>query len=208
MSLSVRRRLSCLAASAVAGAVALGAFSATAAQASLISLGACDSAALTQPFLPWSDANLYKVAPGGDFESGSTGWALSGSAAVVPGSEPAGATGSVGESSLSLGAGASAQSPTTCVNAAYPSFRFFAKTSSPGSIVAVSAVYQTLLGQLTIPVGVVAASPDWSPSLPMLTGSAIPGLLSGGTAPIALRFTELAGSSQIDDVFVDPHGFH
>lgn len=28
--------------------------------------------------------------------------------------------------------------------------------------------------------------------------------LSGGTAQVALRFTELTGSSQIDDVYVDP----
>ena len=39
----------------------------------------------------------------------------------------------------------------------------------------------------------------------MLTGSAVGGLLSNGTAPLALRFTELTGTSQIDDVFVDPH---
>ncbi len=207
MSLSVRRRLSCLAASVLAGAFAFGAVSTASAQPSLLSLGACDDAALSQPFLPWVDANMYKLAPGGDFESGTAGWTLSGSAGVVPGSEPAGVTGSVGASSLSLGAGASAQSPTTCVNAAYPSFRFFARTNSPGSVVVVTAVYQTLLGQVVLPVGVVGLSPDWSPTLPMLTGSAVPGLLSGGTAPIALRFTQLTGSSQIDDVFVDPHRF-
>jgi hypothetical protein len=38
----------------------------------------------------------------------------------------------------------------------------------------------------------------------MLTASAVPGALTGGTAQVALRFTALLGASQIDDVFVDP----
>jgi hypothetical protein len=38
----------------------------------------------------------------------------------------------------------------------------------------------------------------------MLTLAAVPGLLTGGTSQVALRFTALTGSSQIDDVFVDP----
>ena len=38
----------------------------------------------------------------------------------------------------------------------------------------------------------------------MLTASVLTGLLHGGTVPMAVRFTALTGSSQIDDVFVDP----
>jgi hypothetical protein len=40
----------------------------------------------------------------------------------------------------------------------------------------------------------------------MLTGSAIPGLLSGGDANVSLRFTASGGTVQIDDAYVDPHG--
>jgi hypothetical protein len=75
-------------------------------------------------------------------------------------------------------------------------------------VLAVSVVYKTLLGQTAIPVGVVSLGSNWMPTVPMLTGSAVPGLLSGGTAAVGLRFTQLTGSSQIDDVFVDPHGMH
>ncbi|MGI8802453.1 MAG: hypothetical protein ACR2KV_09815 [Solirubrobacteraceae bacterium] len=207
MSVSVRRHLRGVAASVALSALAFGAFSTASAQANVVALGACDDSVLSQPFVPWADVNSYKLAPGGDFERSASGWALSGAASVVAGSEPAGVTGTVGSSALSLARGGSAQSPATCVNAAYPSFRFFARTDTPGSAVSVTVVYQTSLGQLSIPVGVVAVSPGWSPSLPMLTGSAIPGLLSGGTAQISLRFAQLTGSSQIDDVFVDPHGF-
>jgi hypothetical protein len=211
MPATLTHRLRALAASAAVSSIALGAFgglAASQAQASVISLDACDGTALTQPFLPWGDPSSYKLVPGGNFEGSMAGWSLTGGAAVVPGSEPAGVTGSVGSSSLSLPPGAVVQSATTCVDAAYPSLRFFAQTDRPGSILAVSVVYQTLLGQTSLPVGVVTLSPNWAPTLPMLTGSVVGGLLSNGTAPVAVRFTELTGTAQIDDVFVDPHTMH
>jgi hypothetical protein len=123
----------------------------------------------------------------------------------VAGSEPYGATGSVGKSSVDLPAGASIQSPFTCVDAAYPTFRFFGRNNGLLSTVAVSVVYKLpLLGPVGLPVGVFALGGTWQPSLPMLTASAVTGLLSGGTTNVALRFTALTGNSQIDDVFVDP----
>ena len=208
MSPSISRRVRGVAASVALSAAALATVAASAAQASPVSLAACGDSALSRPFLPWADPSSYQLAPGGDFEGSLAGWSLSRTATVVSGSEPNGVTGSVGSSSLSLGAGAQAQSPTTCVDAAYPTFRFFARTDTPGSTIAVSAVYPGLLGTVTVPVGLVALSPTWAPTLPMLTGSAVGGLLSNGTAPLALRFTELTGTSQIDDVFVDPHTMH
>ena len=179
------------------------------AQAALVSTSSCDSSALTQPFQAFGDTSEYKLVPGGDFEGALTGWTLSGGARTVAGSEPFDATGSAGASSLDLPAGASAQSPFTCVNAAYPTLRLFARNNSLLSTVLVQLVYKTPLGvQLTLPVGAVALSSKWAPTLPMLTASAIPGLLSGGTAQVALRFTALLGTSQIDDVFIDPRCSH
>jgi hypothetical protein len=188
----------------VLGISALVVLPVAAAQASLISFAKCDNSALTHPFAPWADFGSYKLVPGGDFEGALSGWSLQGDAQPVGGGEPFGATGSVGSYSLSLSGGAVATSPPTCVNAAYPTLRFFARTDTPGSTVAVSALYSTLLGPVTIPVGVVALSGDWQPTLPMTTLSAIPAALNGGAANIALRFTALTGTSQIDDVFVDP----
>lgn len=178
--------------------------SAAPAQAALIATGACNQAALSEPFAPWGDTSSYELLPGGDFEGSLSAWTLSGGAQRVAGSEPYDATGSPGAYSLALPAGASAQSPLTCVNASYPSFRFFARNDTLTSTVLVQVVYQTVLGPLSLPLGVVALSDQWEPTLPMLTGSLAGGLLSGGTAQIALRFTALSGSSQIDDVFVDP----
>ena len=114
----------------------------------------------------------------------------------------------VGASSLSLPSGAVAVSPATCVNAAYPTFRLAARSDSPGSVVSVAVVYQTPRGPITIPVGSVVPGRDWAPTASMQTLAAIGTQLSGGSASVALRFTQVAGSSQIDDVYVDPHTVH
>lgn len=193
------------------GAVAIACIPAASAHAALINTDPCDNAALTQPFAPWGDSNSYKAVPGGDFEGSLAGWRLAGGAHVVAGSEPFGATGSVGKWSLALPAGASAQSPFTCVDFAYPTFRFFARNRGLLSTILVSVVYkEPLLGETVIPISAVALSPTWEPTLlPMLTASEVQsvvnGLLGNGTPEVALRFTALTGSSQIDDAFVDPH---
>lgn len=191
--------------SALIAGLGIFALSGASARASVVATDACDNSTLSQPFVPWGDSSYYKLVPGSSFESGATGWTLSGKAGVVAGSETFGATGSVGSQSLSLPAGSSAQSPYTCVDAAYPSFRFFARNNGVASTVLVSVVYKTVLGlQVALPVGTVLLTPSWAPSAVMLTVSAIPAALSGGTTNIALRFTAATGSSQIDDVFVDP----
>ena len=207
MLVSARRRLfGVFTATCAVGAVAAVAIPVSA-QAKLLDLSQCDNSSLSQPFTQWGDNNLYKLAPGADFEGTLSGWALQGGAAQGSGSESFGVTGSVGASSLSLPAGATATSPTTCVNAAYPDFRLFTRTDTPGSSVTVSVVYSApLLGTVTIPVGVVLPSSSWQPTAPMLTASAIPGLVNGGTANVSLRFTSNGGTVQVDDVFVDPWG--
>jgi hypothetical protein len=174
------------------------------ARAALLSGGACNEATLSQPFAQWGDTSSYELVPQGDFEGALSQWSLAGGAHQTPGSEPYGATGTVGQYSLALPPGATAQSPYTCVNASYPTFRFFARNEGLLSTVLVQVVYKTLLGPVALPLGAVALSGTWQPTLPMLTGSVAGGLLSGGTAQVALRFTALTGGSQIDDVFIDP----
>jgi hypothetical protein len=183
---------------------------ASAKAAGLIQTDACDNAALTQPFASQSDSNYYKLVPGGDFEGSLSGWSLTRGAKLVSGSEPFGATGKVGKYSMYLPAGASVQSPFTCVDAAYPMFRLFGRNNGLLSIVAVSIVYkEPLLGSLTVPVGVIALSGSWAPSAQMPTLSFVQGvlnaLLTGKTPQVALRFTAVTGSSQIDDIYIDPH---
>jgi hypothetical protein len=187
----------------VVGGTALCCWPAGSAQAALINTDACDNAPLTEPFAPWSDTNPYKAVPGGNFEGTLAGWTLTGGAHVVSGNESFGVAG--GTHSLYLPAGASATTPLTCVDAAYPTARFFAKNGGLLSNVVVTLLYKDpVLGLVPIPAGTAALSSSWKPTLPMLTLSAIPGLLNGGTAQVAMRFTALLGPSQIDDIYVDP----
>jgi opacity protein-like surface antigen len=188
----LRSSLGVMIALGVTGALAL---SASAAQADLVNLVNCNGAALSTPFAPWADPSSYELAPGGDFES--SDWSLTGRAAVIAGSEPFAATGSRGDSSLSLPAGSSAQSPPTCVDAAYPTIRFFA--SGTGAM-AVGVVYDGVY----VPAGVAVVLGGWQPTPLMLTSSALPAAVAGGTADVSLVLTTLTGNLRVDDVFIDP----
>ena len=111
------------------------------------------------------DTSSYKLVSGGSFEKGASGWTLSHGASIVKGSEPFGATGSVGASSVNLPVGASVTSPFTCVDAAYPTFRFFGRNNGLLATVLVSVVYKAqLLGQVALPVGPVVVGATWRPS--------------------------------------------
>ena len=188
----MRGGLSTLLALVLAAAFAL---PASAARADLINLNTCNTSVLRQPFAPWGDIASYELSPGGDFEQPS--WALSGGASRVPGSESYEATGSLGSWSLELPAGSSAQSPPTCVDAAYPSVRLF--IAGTGSV-AVSVV----AGGIGIPAGIAVAGPGWQPTPVMLTSSAVLAALSNGVAQVSLRITALTGDPRLDDVYIDP----
>jgi hypothetical protein len=192
---AVRCRLSGLSSVVALGAAGVLAMPVSAAQADIIDLSACNIAPLSQPFAPWRDPSSYELAPGGDFES--DGWSLLGGAHRVPGSEPFAATGTLGSWSLDLPAGSSAESPPTCVDAAYPTIRFF--TEGTG-LLEVNVVY----GNVTLPAGVDVVAGGWAPSLPVLTESALPAAASDGSAQVSIELNALAGDVRVDDVFIDP----
>ena len=189
-----------LALGALTAGIALAGLPATS-SAALLSTNACDNSTLSQPFAQWGDNNEYKLVSGGDFEGSLSGWTLTGGAHVVQGGNPNGD----GSSALYLPAGASVTTPFTCVNAAYPSFRLFARNDGLLATVVPQVVYKLpLLGNMALPIGAAALSPDWNPTLPMLTASVVTGVLNGGTAQVALRFTAALGPSEVDDIYVDP----
>jgi len=171
------------------------ALQASPARADLLNLGTCNTSVLSQPFAPWGDVASYELSPGGDFEQPS--WALHGGAQRAPGSESYAATGKVGNWLLMLPAGSWAQSPLTCVDAAYPTIRFF--IAGTGSV-AVSLVY----GNVEIPAGIAVAGSTWFPTPVTLTASAVFAAASGGVAQVSLRLTGVSGEPQVDDVFIDP----
>lgn len=196
MTSPIRRVLGGLSITFVLGALGAVVAPVSAAQADLLGLGgSCTPSATSQPFAPWGDSASYELVPGGDFETAS--WKLQGGAERVPGSEPYAATGSLGSWSLSLPAGSSAVSPETCVDASYPTTRFFIAGSG---VVAVSVVDDGL----AIPAGVAIAPGSWQPTPVIVTEAPLLGLLSGGTAQVSLQLTTVLGDPQIDDVFIDP----
>ncbi|HEY1519809.1 MAG TPA: hypothetical protein VGL69_18030 [Solirubrobacteraceae bacterium] len=191
----IRRVYGSLSIACAIGAVGAVVLPVSAAQAGLLNPGSCKTSALSQAFAPWGDSASYELVPGGDFEISS--WSLSGGAQRVSGSEPYAATGKLGAWSVSLPAGASAESPATCVDTSDPTIRFFMAGSG---VVAVSVVY----AGLPIPAGVAIAPGGWQPTPVMLTESPLLGLLLGGSAQVSLQLTTVLGDPQVDDVFIDP----
>lgn len=167
--------------------------------------GSCSTPAVSQPFAWLGDSHDYALVAGADFEGSLDGWALQG-AEQVNGSETYGATGSVGNYSLSLPAGATVTSPQTCVDAAYPDFRFFTRAVRPGATLWVYVVYPGPSGPIKVPVGFLRPGANWQPTPAMATGSAIAAVLSGGKAQLSLQFKASGGTVQIDDVYIDPWG--
>ncbi len=174
------------------------------ASAQAASVPKCETEAFSQPFLQWGDSNDYSLIAGGDFESSTSPWTLSGGAQRAAGSETYAATGTLGAWSLALPAGASAQSPFTCVEPNDRTFRLFARSEGSASKVLASVVYETVVGNITIPVGIASATSSWQPTAAFHTGVLLGALLSEGSVHVALRFTALTGASRVDDVFLDP----
>jgi hypothetical protein len=184
-------------------------FSVPAANAGLISglvdvvLPTCGTT--VYPFAQFGDNNGYYALPNNGFESGATGWSLSGGAGVVSGNEPWYVNGR-GASSLALRPGASATSPAVCINLLDPFFRMFAKSASANGNLQVQIIFRGLTGNLTGLLNFGSLSPSgygsWQPS------STVPSLLALplGTTSAQMRVTSTASSGtwQIDDVFVDP----
>lgn len=195
---------------------ALAALSATTTTANA-ALGLACPDATSQVFAPWNDFASYAYAPNGGFESGSSGWALSGGAKVVAGNSTFFTHGAGERYSLSLPAGSSATSPPMCISLFSSKMRFFAANAgSPSSKLTVQIIYgggvSGLLSLVTKTLGLsdfgyVTAGSAWQPSPEI-------GMLSG-TLPVLTQYVQFrfvpadrTGSWLMDDVYLDPlvHG--
>jgi hypothetical protein len=170
----------------------------------------CSDPTLEQPFSALGDNRDYVLAPGGAFDDPTAhGWTLEGGAAVVETTDPFAFGDNNDSQSLALPPGASAISPTMCVDLHYPTMRFIGmQTAAKSAGLDVEVFYPNapkamqewdrtshLQAKSTDGWEVtrdVKVRPEW-----------------GGTTPgwrlVALRFTaDTTGSWLIDDVFVDP----
>ncbi|HEY3961884.1 MAG TPA: hypothetical protein VGL84_05115 [Gaiellaceae bacterium] len=183
---------------AVAALAALGATVRAQADGGLLG-GNCGSVAPV--FSPWGDSSNYYFPANGGFENGTSGWALSGGAAVVGGNEAFDLRSASDSHSLAIPSGGSA-STNLCFGALYPALRFMVEGS--GATVHVTVSAQNLLGFVsTLDGGTFTAGSRWAPSPKLST------LLSAVTSPLGaktmtLRISVSGATAQIDDLYVDP----
>lgn len=184
-----------------------------------VAQASCTPMPTSQAFAKYGDTAAYYLAPGGSFESGTTtGWSLTGGASFVSGNENLGVTS--GSRSLSLPVGATATSPSFCVDDTQPSFRFAARVSSLDGGYAAIVLYRDAAGKLTN--AQFTSSSDgsywngasaWNPSAISPLATKIPLLSTEATASVQLKFigtTKAYGffvgaKSYIDSVMVDPY---
>lgn len=185
------------------GAIALASTAGTARAGGLLpGLVGGNCGSTSQVFSPWADRSDYYFAGNGGFESGSTGWTLSGGAAVVNGNDPFQLSGA-GSHALQLGRGATA-SINVCYGLTYPAVRFVATGVGGTAKIHVRVVAHNLLGVLSILDGgtfTVGSRWDASPKLSTLF-SALGAPL--GAKSMQLQISVESGTAQIDDLYVDP----
>src|SRR4051812_20039110 len=85
-------------------------------------------------FAPWGDWATYYFAPNGGVESGSTGWTLSGGAAVVAQNNEPWFLAGFGSHALELPTGGTA-AINVCYGATYPAVRFFVSGQNGPAVV-------------------------------------------------------------------------
>ena len=156
----------------------------------------------TQPFRPWSDYARYAQVPDGGFEAGAAGWKLSNGAKVVPGNNPFYLRERDDRSSLQLPAGSSATSPPMCIGLLSSKMRFVA-AGSDGSRLKVQIVYHGVLSSTlgVLDGGSVDSSGEWAPSPEVgMLGGVLPLL----TQSVQFRLVATSGTSNVDDLFLDP----
>lgn len=189
-----------------AAVVAVAALSVPAASAALPRLSLLPSCGKTsQPFAAWADNEAYCAFPNLGFESGKTGWTLTGSASVVVANEPWHVSGA-GTHALQLAPGATALSAPLPVNLLDPWIRFFAHSKGANGSLHVQVRFRGILGNLTGLLNFGSLSPggfaSWHPTPRVLSALALP--LFTSTAQVMVTSQAKAGSWQVDDVYLDP----
>ena len=159
-----------------------------------------------QPFIQFGDQNSYFAFPNNGFESGTTGWKLSG-ASAGSGNEPWYVNGS-GNSSLTIGPGGSASTPKVCAALNAPHWRLFAHSNGANGSLTAQVIFYGLLGNITGILNFTSFNASgytsWEPSSFVPSTLALP--LLTYSAQLRLTSTATSGTWQVDDVYVDPWG--
>jgi hypothetical protein len=203
--MSGQRRFRLLALAVMAAVVLAASAAASTAHASLLGGLLPSCGATSQPFAHWGDSSSYCAFPNLGFESGRTGWTVTGTTSVVSANEPWHVSGP-GTHALQLGPGASALSSPLPVSLLDPWIRFFAHSVGANGSLQVQVLFRGLTGNLTglLNFGSISAGgfSSWQPTPDVLSTLALPLLTS--TAQVKLTSQATSGSWQIDDVYLDP----
>jgi len=161
----------------------------------------CAGQVFGQPFVSYGDSNYYTLAPGGEFNSASEGWTLSGGASIVSATRPDGSTGGA----LELPSGAKAVSPPMCVTLAYPTAKTWVSAANGTKAITVSVSYAGTASEISPQEveTIKAKHGSWT----LRRFSVEPSLAGQEDAPREVRFVFEGGSkgtSELFDVYVDP----
>lgn len=191
--------------------------SASAASTSYSGADACGTPIqrIWQAFLAFGDKADYWLAPSGDFELGARGWGLTRSF-VMPGNDTTGVL--KGRRSLAMGFGllgqAEAVSPSFCIDASHPTFRYTFKPTGLVGLLSTFVRYKAVDGttqeqQVWSKTKTTLLPGQWRPSDLQPLATRVPMKTVGGRASVQLVFRapiNLLGSGyQIDNVLVDPY---
>ena len=170
---------------------------------------ACTATPTSKVFAAFGDNADYSLAPSGAFESGASGWSLTGSS-VINGNEPAKIHGPSDSKSLAVSATGKAVSPAFCVGIEHPSFRFFARrTTGTWGVLNVKLRYKDASGATNeTTVGSVGGSDTaWHPtaSIALSTVLGIWNDDQSASVQIVLDPENYGGAWAVDDVYVDPY---
>jgi len=171
----------------------------------------CPAQATTTPFTHWGDTASYFPLAGGNFESplAASGWMVAGAERTL-GNEPFYVGSSTDSHSLTIDAGGVAVSPSFCVDASMPYFRFFAHALSANGNLEVRLLVAPVAGPLSVPtsqaVDVTAGSTaTWGPTGQLNLADGV--TMAPGQSELGRLVFHAAGpgSWQIDDIYVDPY---
>jgi hypothetical protein len=161
--------------------------------------------AQSYPFLPWGDFDSYCAFPNLGFESGASGWTLTGSTSIASANEPWYVSG-FGSHALEMAPGSTALSSPLPISIIDPWVRFFARSDGANGPLRVQVLFRGLTGNLTGVLNIGSLSPgdygSWQPTVRVLSALALP--LGTSSAQVLLSSGATQGSWQVDDVYLDP----
>jgi hypothetical protein len=162
----------------------------------------------TTAFSQFGDLANYAPAPGGTFESGTSGWMLNG-ASVQYGNESFFVNSPTDSHSLVVPSTSEPISAPICVDSTTPTFRLFDRQVSGGwSQMNINVLWTDSSGVAQVTTaGGISPSTSWAPSQVINLGSMLPLWQPGSSLTVRLQFVPAVGggSIAIDDVEIDPY---